>query len=115
MHGAASFSGDEAVKHEIDTPCRLEPPPGSGARGHTASSISTLRGGNLSPLHKLTVCEVEQSPTASQATRAVKQRQTLQTNVCCRPVDQHNSMQMDLVIWWLPTFVAWCSLEAPHA
>ena len=49
-------------------------------------------------LHKLTVCEVGQSHTASQATDAVKQRQTLQTKDCCRAADQHNGMQMALVI-----------------
>ena len=47
---------------------------------------------------KLTVCEIGQSHTASQATDAVEQRPTLQTKDCCRAADQHNSMQMALVI-----------------
>lgn len=44
MHRGASFSGDEAGKLGHETPCRVMPPPGSGARGHTASSISDCKG-----------------------------------------------------------------------
>ena len=73
MHCGASFSGDEAGKHGFRLPAdssllqALEP------GGTQLPAFQTVWAGGRSPLHKLTVCGVEQGSTASQAADAVKQ------------------------------------------